>query len=159
MSIAAFQALVREFGAKLGAADVKADDEGYVALSFDDHPVHLQYDAEEDEIVVFTRLGNVDDDRREEICVTLLGANLFWQGTKGATFSVEPATGVVFLADRRGRAATGIDALNNWLERFLDVAAYWRGRLDLANTGGSLDGDADADAPPVPVRPDGFIRG
>ena len=108
---------------------------------------------------MFTRLGEVDDDRREEICLMLLGANLFWQGTKGATFSVEPATGVVFLADRRAMAATGADDLNDWLERFLDVAAYWRGRLELANVGGSLDNGADATVPPGPARPDSFIRG
>ena len=159
MPTAAFQTLIKEFGAKLGASGVEADDEGYVGLSFDDHPVHLQYDAETDEIVVFARLGEIDDDRTEEICLMLLGANLFWQGTKGATFSVEPATGVVFLADRRAMDSTGVDGLNSWLERFLDVAAHWRGRLELANVGGSLGTGDPALPPPGPTRPGDFIRG
>src|SRR5689334_23098988 len=99
MSLAAFQALVSEFGVKIGVPEITADEEGYVALTFDDLTVHLQHDPEADEVVVFTRLGEVEEDRAETIYGWLLGANLFWQGAKGGTFSVEPGTGMVFLAD------------------------------------------------------------
>lgn len=157
MSLETFQGLVREFGGKLGVPGVEADGEGYVALTFDDTVLHLQHDHEDDDVVVFTRLGEIEPDRAEQIYVWLLGANLFWQGGKGATFSVEPATGVVFLADRRPMEATRLEGFVPWIERFLDVAGYWGKRLEVANAGGPLGDPDDADGE-EPTSPNGGGR-
>lgn len=138
MSLRSFQVLVGEFGERLGAPEIAADEEGYIALTFDDTELHLQYEADADQVVAFTRLGEVEVDRTAEIYGMLLGANLFWQGTRGATFSVEPDLGVVFLADRQPRGGTTVDRLNEWLEGFLDTATYWKKRLAAANAGGPL---------------------
>jgi hypothetical protein len=60
---------------------------------------------------VFTKLCEVDRDRIEEIGTMPLGANLFWQDTDGALFSMDPVTHVVFLADRRPLDALDLTAL------------------------------------------------
>lgn len=151
MALATFQSLVAEFGGRLGVPEIAADEEGYVALTFDAVEVHLQHDAEEDEVVVFTRLGEVEVDRAAEIYGMLLGANLFWQGTRGATFSLEPDLGVVFLADRRALDGLSVERLNDWLEGFLDTVGYWQKRLAVANAGGPLvDPEMPVDDPPPP---------
>ena len=154
MSLAHFQGLVSDFGAKVGMPDMAADDEGYIAISFDDRVFHLQYETDADRIVVFTKLGEVEVDRLVEIYSMLLAANMFWQGTNGATFSVEPDLGTVFLADRRAASTLNLDGLSDWLEGFINITEYWAKKLELANSGGPIgDGpQPDGDGPPPASR-------
>lgn len=138
MSLQSFQALVREFGTQLGVSDMAADEGGYIALTFDETELHLQYEQDASRVMAFTRLGEVEIDRTAEIYGMLLGANLFWRGTRGATFSVDPDLGIVFLADRQSEDGMTAEQLSAWLESFLNTATYWKNRLDVANAGGSL---------------------
>lgn len=138
MSLNAFQALIAELGQSLGAAGMAAGEDGYVGLKIDAHELHVQYDADEDQVVLFARLQEADADRRDAIYAMLLAANLFWQGTRGATFSADFDTGRIFLADRRQRAGLDVESLAAWIEGFADVAAYWRERIEAANDGGPL---------------------
>lgn len=138
MSLQSFQVLVREFGTQLGVSDMAADEDGYVALTFDETELHLQYEEDISRVMAFTRLGEVEIDRTAEIYGMLLGANLFWRGTRGATFSVDPDLGIVFLADRQSADGMTAEHLTVWLEGFLNTATYWKNRLDIANAGGSL---------------------
>lgn len=149
MSLEAYKTLIGEFGGKLGVGGLAADDEGYVALEFDDQTIHLQYEPDEDEVVVFTRLGQVEELRAEQIYQWLLGANLFWQGGKGATFSLEPDSEAVFMSDRKPMEVLRIDRFVPWIERFIDVSSYWRRRLDVVNAGGPLDDTAGEEPPPA----------
>lgn len=142
-----FKNLIHEFGKQLSADDVEADEEGYIALTFDEQTIHLQYDEQLDEVAVFTKLGTIEPDRLADICLMFLSANLFWQGTQGATFSVEPSTKRVFLADRHALSLLDVSRLNEWLERFLNITRYWNGRLEVANLGGSLLPESDNMSP------------
>lgn len=143
MSMISFQALIAELGQSLNMADMAAGEDGYVGLVVDDHEIHIQYDPDEDTVVLFTRLQEADPDHRDPIYALLLGANLFWQGTRGATFSIDFDTGRIFLADRRALGTLRLDALSTWIEAFANVAAHWRDRIDDANDGGPL-GNLDA---------------
>src|SRR5689334_3392201 len=60
MSLDAYRGLVSEFGGAIGLTGLAPDEEGYCALTFDDVPVHLQYEPEKDEIVAFSRLGTAN---------------------------------------------------------------------------------------------------
>lgn len=138
MSLSHFQALVQQLGARLGAPDMHADDSGYIALTIDELDVHFQYEPDDDQVVLFARLPVVDLDRAAEIYGLLLSANLFWQGTRGATFSIDFHTGQVFLADRRGVDGLIEQELEDWLEGFVNTALHWQQRLEAANEGGPL---------------------
>ena len=150
MSLPQFQSLIQELGASLGAPDLQADSDGYVALGFDDLEVHLQYETDDELIVMFTRLPAVEVDRAGEIYGMLLHANLFGQGTQGATFSIDADTGRVFLADRHAREGLDGDAIVQWLEHFVNLGVYWRQRLEDANRGGSVQAEDDDAAQPEP---------
>ena len=97
-------------------------------MSFDDLVVHFQYD--EDELTIFSQIGEVDEDRTEGIYGMLLAANMFWQGSKGTTISVDPDTRHVFIADRRAVGALNDAAFQGWLGKFIDIAEHcgsgWR---------------------------------
>lgn len=126
-----FKSLITDLGQHLYLSDFCADDQGYIAINFGTQVVHLQYDDQLDEVVVFARAGKIQPERMQETCTALLAANLFWQGTQGATFSVEPGTGIIFLADRKALVVLNAAILSDWLEHFLKIADYWRERLKL----------------------------
>lgn len=148
MSLAHFQLLLSAFGNTLGLVDLQTDEEAYVGLVIDDLPVHLQYVADDDAVLVFSRIGEVDNDRREQILAWLLESNLFWQGADGATFAIEAAMDVVFIQNRLSMVNPNEHAFETWLGRFVDQAHRWRERLAAANAGQPFDTDpATADVP------------
>jgi len=133
-----FKNLIHDFGKQLNVIGIKPDEQGYIALSVDSQTIHLQYDEEREDITVFTRLTEIEPNRLADICLMILGANILWQGTKGATFSVEPIRKMVLLANRQALSFFNVSRLNDWLEEFLNIAQYWNERLIVANAGGSL---------------------
>lgn len=146
MSLEGFAGLIENFGRSIGLEGAAPDAEGYCAMSFDELVVHFQHDGDDDSLTLFSRIGVADEDRLEGIYAMLLGANLFWQGTKGATLSVEPDTNLVFIADRRAVAHLSDGGFRDWLGGFIAIAEHWADRLDEANSGGPLtEGD---DLPP-----------
>jgi hypothetical protein len=152
MSLASYAQLLDTFGRSIGLAGAAPDADGYCAMSFDDLVVHLQYD--DDTVTIFSRLGEVDEDRTEGIYAMLLAANLFWQGAKGATLSVEPDSRLAFIADRRPVAQLSDAGFRDWLGGFVTIADYWQKRLAAANAGGALweeDGDGASPAGPDPT--------
>jgi hypothetical protein len=151
MSVASYAGLIQSFGKSIGLADAAPDADGYLAMSFDDLVVHFQFDDDADELTIFSRIGDVDEDRTEGIYGMLLSANLFWQGSKGTTLSVDPDSRLVFVADRRPVAQLNDAAFQSWLGRFIDVAEHWQKRLETANQGGPLwPGDDNGQAPEGP---------
>ena len=151
MSMASFAELLKSFGKSIGLADAAPDGDGYCAMSFDDLVVHFQYDADADELTIFSQIGEVDEDRTEGIYGMLLAANLFWQGSKGATISADPDTRHVFVADRRPVGALNGAAFQGWLGKFIDTAEHWRKRLQSVNEGGALwEGEENGATPTGP---------
>lgn len=147
MALEDYQKIIAAFGQSIGLQDAAPDEEGYCAMSFDDLVVHLQYTADDDQLTLYTRLGEVDEDRVEGIYGMLLAANMFWQGTQGATLSVEPDLRIVFLADKQTVGSLSDSSFSEWLALYVRVAEYWQQRLKTANEGGPLV-DED-DVPPA----------
>lgn len=156
MSLSSYQALIRELAGALGVPDMRADESGYVALTIDAQEIHLQYDEDQDQILLFTRLSTVSVDRAAETYGLLLSANLFWQGSGGATFSIDFDTGRVFLANRQALACVTLEVLEKWLEGFAEITLYWLKRLTIIAAGGDLLTDEAQEA--IAPEPDTVLR-
>lgn len=143
MSLETFAGLIDTFGRSIGLDGAAPDAEGYCAMSFDELVVHFQYDSEDNSLTLFSRIGIADEDRLEGIYAMLLAANMFWQGTKGATLSVEPEGQMVFIADRRDVAYLSDASFREWLGAFVNIAEYWSDRLADVNGGAPLDESDD----------------
>ena len=159
MSLSSYQVLMAELGGTLGMADMAAGEDGYLGLTIDGHALHIQHEADDDQVILFARLPEADPDRRDVIYSMLLAANVFWQGTRGATFSADFDTGRVFLADRRALAGLDVESLSVWIEQFANVAAPWRQRIDDANDGGPLRSVGAGVSDAVPASLPGGLPG
>ena len=162
MSLSAYQALIAELGQSLGLTDMAAGEDGYMGLTIDGHEIHIQHEAEDDEVILFARLSAVDPERQAPIYAMLLAANVFWQGTRGATFSADFDTGRVFLADRRALDKLSVETVSVWIEQFANVATHWHARIQDAKDGGPLMTDPaapEATASPASPGAPGFPPG
>src|SRR5262245_8760184 len=122
MSMESYRGLLADFGRSIGLAELAPDADGYCALSFDDLPVHLQYEPDDDEVLAFTRLGRIQDPHHAGLLERLMEANLFWAGTGGATLGLQPEDASVFLMQRRPLAVLDCPRLVALLEKFVTAA-------------------------------------
>ena len=61
MSRELFDNLITEFGATVGIGDLAPDEGGFLALAINDFVLNIQHEPEKDEILLFAKLGTVDD--------------------------------------------------------------------------------------------------
>jgi hypothetical protein len=113
-----------EFGKQIGLDDLRLDDNGYAALAFDDVVVNLEYDEEPERLLMSAYLGEPQGERLKTYEL-LLDANFCWQGTAGATLSLERETGGIVLFQALPARALERQALAAALETFVNTADAW----------------------------------
>lgn len=130
MSIEIMRGLLRDFGAGIGLPDLAPDDQGYCCLKIGEQiTVSLQYENEEQNLVLFARLGTIDVTMREDAYEMMLTGNLFWSQTRGATLAVEPTGGVAMLFAKENIVALDLTRFNRLLESFVEAGESWIKRL------------------------------
>jgi hypothetical protein len=126
----ALKILLEELGQCLSLGEVALDAEGGCALRFGEKAtVNLQYRPAEEEFYFYSDLGAPP--ASVALYQDLLAANLFWQGTAGATLSLsddDPAHVVIAQAfGWRGRTgaelARAIDAFANMAQDWSEILA------------------------------------
>jgi hypothetical protein len=129
------RSLIADLGAQMELSDLALDDNGSVALLFDDSlVVNLQAVADGDLLLFYADLG--PPAAGERIYPALLRGNLFWRVTLGATLSLtgdDPAH-VVLAQEKRWRGRD-LGAMVAFLERFLHTAEDW---LEVVHDGGDV---------------------
>ena len=135
--------LLKELGAAVHIPDLAADETGYAGLDIDGTLVQLQLNPHTGIVTLFSRLGKVPDQHRAPVNERLLDANLFWQGTRGATIGADIETHEIVIekeADSSHLDGAGLIAV---VDNFQRAAEAWRRYL--ADLVASLEaGDASA---------------
>jgi hypothetical protein len=104
------------------------DQEMTLTLQFDES-VTVVLSAEDDDLVVFGRLGEAPT-HSKTFLENLLSANLFWRDTHGATLSLEPDTRAVLIAQRLPeRDWREVEDLRQAIERFAHVQQSWMAKI------------------------------
>lgn len=150
------QDLIGAFGRTLGMPALALDADGFCRLTFDG-TLEVNFQADEGgRLMLYSPVGAVAEGRRDEVFEAMLRANLFWQGTRGGTLSVEgdpPRAVLVVLCDWQSLAAP---QLAEGVQRFVEAAEDWAGLV--AGTG-EFDGAPSGDGAPVEGAIDpGFMR-
>jgi Tir chaperone protein (CesT) family len=131
MSIDVLRGLLRDLGAELGLPELAPDDQGYCSLKIGERiTISIQYEPEEQDLVLFTVLGEVGEELRPEAYPILLAGNLFWAETRGGTLAVEPGTGAVFLLMKDKIQAVDGTRFRAMLTDFVETGEIWQKRLE-----------------------------
>jgi Tir chaperone protein (CesT) family len=152
MTIELCNQLLSEFGSSIGLDELRLDATGYCCLRFDALEVRLQFDAADDSLVAFSQLGQLDGDAKAEACELMLGANLFWSGTGGATLALEVSDTVVYIATST-RATLDYPGFEEWLGSFVAAADHWAGVVGRINGGEEDPDEGEEDRAPSAARP------
>lgn len=135
--------LLKELGEAVHIPDLAADETGYAGLDIDGTLVQLQLNPHTGIVTLFTRLGRVPDQHRAAINERLLDANLFWQGTRGATIGADIDTHEIVIEKQADSAHLDGPGLIAVVDNFQRAAEAWRRYL--ADLVASLQaGDASA---------------
>ena len=146
--------VLEEFGTLLGVEGVQLDESGCAALGFDNVVVNFEVDEDRERLLLSAYLGEPQADRLKTYEL-LLDANFCWQGTGGATLSLQRATGGVVLFDAIATPRLDLQALESRLQTFVNTAEVWTAQL--AQPAPSPDDSAEE--PGLPNRMQSIIRG
>lgn len=138
---------LKELGAKTGLG-IEPDENGACTLELaDGRPILLQ--EREDELDFVATLGEVPEEARAAVFERLLAANFYWKGTLGATLSWNDDLGQAVLIYPLPAANADPATVADIFERFLELQAAWRDRLEelVANAGAA--GTVPKGAPPA----------
>lgn len=132
MSEKKFNELIEELGKNVGLSNLEADADNYCCLGFDEKIItHIQYNAENDLIMLFSQLGTVKEEKAADLYPRLLKANLFWQGTGGATIGVDDETREILLAYQVAMGDMDYQKFQDLMESFVNTSELWLNTLDL----------------------------
>jgi hypothetical protein len=154
MSIDLLRALLRDFGREIGLPDLAPDEQGYCCLKIGERiAVSIQYEAEEQDLALFTLLGEVDEPFRPEAYEMLLSANLFWAETRGGMLAVEPGSGAVYLLMKDKIQVVDGTRFRAMLASFVEIGETWQRRLvELAAPGEASEPE------PAPLAATGYMQ-
>ena len=146
--------LVREFGAAIGIPDLQLDEEYRCNMMFDEVPVSFELGGGDESMYIYSLLGHVPDDGREQFYAELLHANYVFAGSGGSTLSVDSQSGSVVLLREERLESLRLPRLESVVEQFVNIAEGWVSRL---GGGGENEVDASRDASVSEQRPPGCI--
>lgn len=147
--------LLDDLGVACGIRDLAADASGYCCLSTDtDTHLQFQLNPQTGLLTLFSSLGVVDGEHGSVLASHFLHANLFWQGTGGATIGVDASDRQAVIARR-----VTIDRLDGphfiaLVDAFMRMVEAWQDYL--RDIGDHLDSHFE---PPPPLTGGGIVWG
>ncbi|MBS1196624.1 MAG: hypothetical protein H6R18_409 [Proteobacteria bacterium] len=91
--------------------------------------LNIEFDAVVERLVFSIYLDELPKEGAEPLLRELMGANLYWHRTRGATLCLEEGTGGVILLYSRNVAGLDGASLETIVENLLQQAEKWRGRI------------------------------
>ena len=121
-----FREIIRQFGTKIGMADLSPDETNSCHLKIDDMSVSFMEDLASGGIVTWAEICAPPADGAEMLNRVLMEAMFMGQGTAGSVFSIEPESGKIFLHRVDPLAALDLDSFSAMLEKFVNTLELWR---------------------------------
>jgi hypothetical protein len=126
-----FHNLMHSLGASLGLKTLTPDTQGYCCLQIGERiTVSIQYDVEYQDLVMFSRICQLDSNASAEAYELLLNANLLWFQTERATLALDRYDAGVFLQMKEKIEAIDFSRFLSMLEKFVETGEAWQDRLD-----------------------------
>ena len=118
--------MLRDFGTAIGMAGLQTEENGVCVLVFEGRTrVNLVADPNTGHLIIWSMLGRMQSDRAEAMLRTLMRANLFWNGTQGATLGLMPEEDDLVISIRRPLDGIDDDALRELIELIVERAEHF----------------------------------
>lgn len=121
------ETVLRRIGEASGVSDLAFDEYGVCPLEVDGMLLVVEQRREGEALFLAARLGEAPGEGRSELFARLLNANVYFNGTGGATLAVSSAGGDVLLQRECDAASGDFAAL---LADFLNMAFYWKRQME-----------------------------
>ncbi len=122
--------IIAELGKQMGLDNVKLDENGLCRLVFDKNYIVDIEEAEDKKTVhIYSAIGIIPLEGKEALYTKILEANLFGQGTGGATFAIDPNLSEVILFKSLNIEKTDYQDFANELEEFVNWVATWTEKI------------------------------
>ena len=123
--------LVSDFGKMLtvDGLTLDADNNGCVLVFDDELVLNIEYDEPEERLVFSIFIDTLPKEGAEHLLRELMGANLYWHQTRGATLCLEEGTDGVILVYPRSVAILDYHSFEAVVENLLNQAEKWRGKI------------------------------
>lgn len=139
MSRESYDNLIIKLGEQIALEGLKADEEGYCCLAFDEKIiVHIQYNYPNDAIMFFCQIGQLNEESQKRLRKKILRADFLWQGTAGTTIGVDNETGEVMMAYQVGMESLNMEGFQEALKGFVETAEKWMRALEALERGESV---------------------
>lgn len=116
--------LLAELSSLLDLPALQTDDNGVSTLVVDGFPLNISADARDEQIVLFTPIGQIDIAREPERMTRMLRIN--GAGAGAITVGLAASQDLVLLSARRPRSGLDAEELARWAGAFSDTARHWR---------------------------------
>ncbi|MGX8718893.1 MAG: type III secretion system chaperone [Desulfovibrio sp.] len=135
-----FRELIKEFTQKIGLGPVGLDEDGSIALLFDDSfEITFTPDEDDGSVLLHCEMGAAGDLDREA-CMKLFKASLLGAETGGAAFGVHFALDKIVLWKRHDDDFEDCAALERAINAFITQIIFWKDQLSSSAAGGSAGG-------------------
>lgn len=150
------QLLVDELGRTLGLEGLHLDEDASLTLELDGQLVVSLGVEDQGSLLLLASIQGTEGPKPQAFLETMLESNFLWQGGRGATLAIEPASGVITLEQRLPLAGLAFPEFQAALEAFVNTLADWTALAGKAmGDGGRRMAQSPAPAV-VPLRPDLF---
>ena len=112
--------LLESTGKSLGLPGLSLDENNHCVLLFDDKEL----------LIIYSYLGEVPFEGRENIFESLLESNLFWKDTQGATIGIDRQTQTVVLAFPMELPLKRKEIFEDRLALFVELTESWIKKLE-----------------------------
>ena len=123
--------LLNDLGLTMGIKGLMFDDQGCASLVFDQkYTINLELNASTEQLHLYSDLGALPGQDREQLYLKLLNGNLFHAETGGATLAVDSVQQQVVLCRVLNPEPLSGKDFCNIIEAFVNAVAQWQDKIN-----------------------------
>ncbi|KZL12925.1 CesT family type III secretion system chaperone [Pseudovibrio ascidiaceicola] len=128
------ETLIAELGEKIGLPNLQLDEEGLCSFDVEEEFMLTLGANNQDEVILFALLPDIQKDKREAGYRLLLQANLLGKGTGDAVLAMTEGDNQPALNSRFSAKSLGVTQLEEKLDTFIKLVKLWRVTIESLNT-------------------------
>ena len=130
MSANAMRALMRDFGASIGIAELEPDEEHRCNMMFDDVAVSFELTRNETTLGIYALIGTIAHERETALHKQMLEANYLLHASAGTTLGIEAGSGVAVITREERLDNLRLPELEHIVESFVNTAEQWMKHIE-----------------------------